>query len=101
MLQENLRSSEAGHSVPWVVLHDLRDWGTATLDTWESANESIDWILKNNCVLFTIIFSKDLQNFVLKKGLRDQDIIRFFFDYDEAYQACLDTLDEAQNQRNK
>lgn len=100
-LKGKLQSSPVGCSEPWVVLHDLRNWGTATLDTWESANENIHWILKNNCVLFTIVFSKELQKFVLNKGLKDQNIVRLFFDYDAAYQACLDKLAEAQNKNNK
>lgn len=100
-LKYNLRSSPEGSSVPWVVLQDLSDWGAATLDTWGDANANIDWVFENNCVLFAIIFSTGLQEFVMKKGLKDNNYVRFFFDYDEAYQACLAKLAESQIPQGK
>ncbi|MGF1740147.1 hypothetical protein L4C34_03510 [Vibrio profundum] len=91
-LKSSIQSSQEGFSCPWVILHDLRNWDTATLDTWEGANMFVDWASEHNCLLLAIVFSKKIQHFAMSKGLNNQKVLQFFFNYDEAHQACLSKL---------
>ncbi|MGF1739475.1 hypothetical protein L4C34_00045 [Vibrio profundum] len=89
-----VESSNEGLSVPWALLQDMSDWGIATLDMWERVNKNVDWMLHHNCSLVTIVFTKQIQKFAFDKGITNQSIVRFSFDYDEAYQTCLKALQE-------
>ncbi|MGF1739958.1 hypothetical protein L4C34_02530 [Vibrio profundum] len=71
---------------------DFRDWGITSLDTWGDASDNIAWMSENQCILLVNVFSKKIQHFAMEKGIINKDIVQFFFDYDEAYQACLDKL---------
>lgn len=99
-MKELVLSSPEGDSTPWVVLLDFQNWDIATLDSWESANEGAIWVMEHSGVSITFVFSKKLQQFAAEKGLIDQSIVKFLFNYDEAYQACLDKLAEARRQQN-
>ncbi|MGF1741799.1 hypothetical protein L4C34_12115 [Vibrio profundum] len=92
--KELVQLSENRYDIPWVVLNDARDWEMAALDSWEATNEVIDWLSDNNCILFAIVFSKKIHKFALEMGLKHQGIVVLFDDYDNAYQACLNSLEK-------
>lgn len=93
-LQANVEASSEGYTTPWVILNDLTQWGTTTLDTWENANVIVDWFAEHKCVLSALVFSKKFQQFAMSSGLNDQSIIQYYFDYEQAHQACLKKLAE-------
>ncbi|MGF1741741.1 hypothetical protein L4C34_11825 [Vibrio profundum] len=97
----HLSSSEDNYMTPWVNLFDFRDWDLTTIDSFGNANDNIHWMSENNCILLAFVFSKKMQHFAMEKGLSNNGIVRFFFDYGEAYQACLDKLEGAQRQQDK
>lgn len=86
---------------PWVLFFDLRSWDMTSLDAWEANDDNMKWISSHSCTFFAFLLSKEVQHYAIKKGLQDQSFCRFFFNYEEAYQACLDKLTEAQNQQSK
>ncbi|MGF1739992.1 hypothetical protein L4C34_02710 [Vibrio profundum] len=88
-------SSPEGDTQPWVLLTDSREWGVASQDAWEAINELTDWMCEHNCVLSAVVFSNKIQHYSADQGLNEQQILRFFFDYDEAYQACISALSKA------
>ncbi|MGF1742984.1 hypothetical protein L4C34_18350 [Vibrio profundum] len=100
-LKAKVKSSKEGYSAPWVVLHDMRDWGMAPIDAWEGANSVINWVSEHHCILFAVVFSIKVQHFAFETGLKGQSIMRYYFDYEEAYQDCLDKLAEPQRQQDK
>lgn len=93
--EEYVLSSPEGETTPWVVLNDCRQWNTTALDAWQDHNAVIDWARSHHCVWFATIFSKKIQRFAADNGFQSQQILHFYFDYDEAHQACLDKLREA------
>ncbi|WP_159084342.1 hypothetical protein [Dongshaea marina] len=98
-LKQTLFESSEGIQSPWVILHDGRQWEMSSADA-KSANDAItDWCCENSCVLFAIVLSSKMQRFAADIVFKEQSILRFYFDYDEAYQACLDKLTDAQQQK--
>lgn len=94
-MKQNILTSPNGDSLPWVSINDCRDWNMSSLDSWEANNTTVEWMYEHNCVLLTIVFSKKIHRYAFEKGLNDQHIVRFFYDYDEAYQACQDKLNSS------
>ncbi|MGF1742329.1 hypothetical protein L4C34_14850 [Vibrio profundum] len=84
-------------STPWVAISDNRQWDLSTPDSEGEMNNIVDWMQEHNCISFAIVFSNQLQEFGAEKKLNDQSILNFSFDYDEAYQECLNKLAEAQS----
>ncbi|MGF1742454.1 hypothetical protein L4C34_15485 [Vibrio profundum] len=96
-IQEKVHSSEGGVTEPWVIFLDSRDWVGASLDAWEVNNQITDWVSSHGCVYEAIVLSKKMHVYAAKTELNDQPILHYFFDYDEAYQGCLDKLFEVQS----
>ena len=93
-------SEENRIDIPWAALTDAREWNLATPDSWEASNDVITWMAENNCIFIAILVSKKVQKFASNDGFFDSNnIIRSFFDYDEANQACLDKLEEIRLQQ--
>ncbi|MCL9781875.1 hypothetical protein M9194_10590 [Vibrio sp. S4M6] len=90
-------SSKGGNTKPWVAFVDGRGWDMSPDDATESTNEMINWMADNNCALLAILHSNRVQRYAAKQRTSGQGIIQFFFDYDEAYQASIDKLQELQN----
>lgn len=89
-----------GHTAPWGAIIDCREWSLAALDAWEVNNNATEWFCANNCVIEAIVFSTKIHRFALENGFSEQSmasIVKLYSDYDEAYQACLTTLDKVQN----
>ncbi|MGF1743176.1 hypothetical protein L4C34_19380 [Vibrio profundum] len=97
-MQSLLFSSKKGDAVPWAMLNDARDWELAALDAWDAGNEGINWMNDHNCVLFSVVYSVKVHTAITKKGIDNQDILQYHYDYNEAYQACIDALAKAQCQ---
>ncbi|WP_432579695.1 hypothetical protein [Vibrio sinus] len=97
-LQKHIESSPEQYSTPWVLLNDCRQWDLASEDAWEVYNSVVAWMAEHNCVLLAFLVTNRIQNFAIKNGFHEHGIEKVFFDYDEAYQACLDAL--AQNRRS-
>ncbi|MGF1742983.1 hypothetical protein L4C34_18345 [Vibrio profundum] len=89
-------SYQANEPIPWAALIDARDWEMASMDMWEANNELVDWMEKHNCVLFLFILAKKMQKFAIETQIDSLEIIRFSFDYAQAYQTCQAKLKEAQ-----
>ncbi|MGF1740965.1 hypothetical protein L4C34_07785 [Vibrio profundum] len=100
-VKEIILSSLGGGAVPWVYLVDGRHWEMASSDSWEASNEFIEWISEHNCILCAFVLSKKIQRFALINGLENQSVFQVFFHYNEAYQACLDSLTEAQKRHKE
>ncbi|MGF1743274.1 hypothetical protein L4C34_19945 [Vibrio profundum] len=98
-LQKHLESSSEKYSTPWVILNDYRRWQLASQDAWETYNSIVTWMSEHNCVFLAFVITNQMQNFALEKGLHTDEILQFFFDYNKAYQTCLDKLSEAQWQQ--
>ena len=64
-------------------------------------NDFVGWLSQHNCRSFSLVYSNHIQRFAADKGIINQDIMRIYFDYDEAYQTCLDKLAQAQKQQEK
>ncbi|MGF1741927.1 hypothetical protein L4C34_12770 [Vibrio profundum] len=94
-------SSSEKDETPWVVWNDCREWGSTALDASEEHNHVIDWLSEHNCILYAVVFSKKFQQFSASSAFESQTITRYFFDGDEAYQACLDKLAIVHEQNNK
>ena len=94
-------SSTETDKQPWVVFNDCREWEISSLDTWGSANDILSWVKQHNCVYFAALFSNKVQEYAAEKEMDKQDLIHFYFNHDEAYQACLDELAKAMNQNKK
>ncbi|MGF1743291.1 hypothetical protein L4C34_20040 [Vibrio profundum] len=100
-MKERVLTSPDRDERPWATLINARNWDMASSDSWDTNNELANWMPEHNCVLFAVVLSKKIQEFAVEKGMENQKIMKLFFDYDEAHQACLDALFEAQNQPNK
>ncbi|MGF1743297.1 hypothetical protein L4C34_20070 [Vibrio profundum] len=85
----------------WVFINDARQWDLSSPDFWEGANKAIEWMCNHNCIFMALVHSKQIQNFVTEKELDGHGVVHLFFDYDEAYQACLDKLAEAKRKQDK
>ncbi|MGF1740494.1 hypothetical protein L4C34_05300 [Vibrio profundum] len=79
---------------PWSVLLDCRQWGMAPPDSWDIANNFVRWMSQHNGVYLSIVFDKKIQVFAADDGFKDQTMVGFFFDYNEAYQMCEQKLRE-------
>lgn len=95
-MNEMIRSSREGFDKPWVALIDARDWELAPPDFWEATNFLVNWMSEHNCLLYALIFSNKVQRFAVEQGFNNQPILQYFFDYDEAFQICLDKLKEVE-----
>ena len=71
--------------------------GTTDQDGWDVVNDIMIWAKQHHCVLFSFVFSKKIKHYSFEHGLSPQGLVQYFFDYDEAYQTCLDKLAEAQS----
>lgn len=91
-LQEHLFLSPESDTTHWSYLLDCRDWSGASLDTWEANNSIMDWLIEHNCCLHALVMKGDLQVYAVEKYMNQKGIIQYYFNYDEAYQACLDKL---------
>ncbi|WP_428789327.1 hypothetical protein [Vibrio profundum] len=100
-MKKHILSSSNKNTLPWVVLIDSRNWEMASQDIEEITNETINWAREHGCCLFCTVTSKKIQQFALNKEFGHQSIVTMSSDYDEAYQACLNKLSEAQNQHSK
>ena len=97
-LQTLLRTSTEGTAKPWVMFADNRQWDISPLDARQANNALVDWMSHHNCVLCVFVLSKKLQEFALESQINQKGMMQIFFDYDKAYQACLDKLVEVRNQ---
>lgn len=95
-MNELISASPEGFDKPWVALIDCRDWELAPPDFWEATNVLINWMSEHNCLLYALIFSNKVQRFAVEQGFNNQPILRYFFDYDEAFKYCLDKLNAAE-----
>ncbi|MGF1743182.1 hypothetical protein L4C34_19410 [Vibrio profundum] len=100
-MRQTIQKPIHGGTEPWVTLFDGRNWGTASPDAMENNSKSVVWMSKNNCLLCAIVLSKKLQQFSMSKQISNHTLVQFYFDYDEAYQACLDKLAAAQSPHHK
>lgn len=91
-MKKQLADTPEGETAHWAALIDGRHWDMASLDSWDSANETITWMAQNNCQLFAVVFEKKIQQFAIEQGLDAGSIMHPFFDYEEARQACLNTI---------
>lgn len=89
-------SLQGSNTMPWVAIVDAVGWNMSPPDAAESTNTFIDWMTSSNCLILAIVFSTKIQKFATEERSCGQNIIQIYFDYDEAYQACLDKLAEAQ-----
>lgn len=100
-MKDRLFHSAEGDSTPWVILVDSRTWELGPDDIWDTNNEIFAWSIRHNCVLFSVVYSNAIQKFASVKGLETDCTMQISFDYDEAYQTCLDKLAQAQKQQEK
>ncbi|MGF1743076.1 hypothetical protein L4C34_18820 [Vibrio profundum] len=91
-MKRQLANTPEGDTTHWAVLVDGRHWDMASLDSWDSANETITWMTEHNCLLFAVVFARKIQQFAIEQGLNEGNIMQPFFDYEEARQACLNTI---------
>lgn len=91
-MKHHVLSSPDKGKLPWVALSDMREWGISSLDVWEKNNEILEWMMGNGCMYVSMVFSKELQRFSFEQGVDNLQPFRFFTDYDEAKQACVDKL---------
>ncbi|MGF1740004.1 hypothetical protein L4C34_02770 [Vibrio profundum] len=91
-LKSLILASERNISEPWVALIDVQSWNMASLDSWEHISYITDWMHEHNCILFCYVFSKEIQKFAIEKGIKSDGFMQFFFDCDEACEACVETL---------
>ncbi|MGF1741004.1 hypothetical protein L4C34_07980 [Vibrio profundum] len=94
-------SSQGSDNLPWVILQDCRQWEITSLDAWSTANDIINWMLEHNCIYVAFVFSIKLQQFAFDSEVHNASNLHFHFDYKEAYQACLDTLEKSQTRKIK
>ncbi|MGF1741758.1 hypothetical protein L4C34_11910 [Vibrio profundum] len=100
-LKVNIIQSPEGVDTPWVGFLDFRDWQGTSLDSLEQYQVATSWATQNNAIMCAYVISKELQGYSIKKlnsNMLDDSFNRYFFSYDEAYQACLDKLSEVQKQ---
>ncbi|MGF1741767.1 hypothetical protein L4C34_11955 [Vibrio profundum] len=93
-LKSHVMTSKEGDVKPWVILFDLRSWSMTSLDAWEANDKNMEWLSEHSCIFLAFLFSKEIQHFAIKKHLKDQSFVHFFFNYDEAQRACLNKLAE-------
>ncbi|MGF1741425.1 hypothetical protein L4C34_10165 [Vibrio profundum] len=99
-IQHQVLSAHPDGLEAWVALTDARDWGLATEDSWESTNRVIDWMREHQCVFLAVAFSKQLQTYAAEQGfVNEGGVIQYFYDYDEAYQACLNKLKQIKSHK--
>ncbi|MCL9780767.1 hypothetical protein M9194_04855 [Vibrio sp. S4M6] len=94
-VKNTVLNSENGDSSPWVFLSDLRHWQGSSLDSWEEVDKSIEWMTKHNCVFFALVLENKLQEYAEEKHVTDRSKHQSFFDFEQAYQVCMDKLMEA------
>lgn len=87
-----VESSDTGTTKPWAVFNDARDWAMGSQDSWDASNTMVHVLEENNCRLFAVVFSKQIQKFAIENGFVNQGMVQLFTDYDEAYQACLEAV---------
>ncbi|MGF1741420.1 hypothetical protein L4C34_10140 [Vibrio profundum] len=88
-------SSQEGDHTPWVIINDARNWEMSSLGVGESYLEFFDWIERHNCASYAAVLSKQIQKFSMEHETNTLDALHCFFDYDEAYQFCVEKLAEA------
>lgn len=93
-------ASEDADRTPWVALVDGRDWETASLDALETNNELAKWMFQHNCAKVITVYASRLQVFAAEKQLNRDGLIQFYFNYDDALQACLTKLTETQKHQS-
>ncbi|MGF1743185.1 hypothetical protein L4C34_19440 [Vibrio profundum] len=100
---KKLVSTSSGTCTPWVLLIDSRNWETSPQEQWDSNNVIITWTKENDCCFLAVVYSNKIQEYSAKTGLDAKNTSHhvIFFDYDEAYQTCLDKLAEAQKLHDK
>ncbi|MGF1743289.1 hypothetical protein L4C34_20025 [Vibrio profundum] len=96
-LKQTILTSPGGVKSPWVILHDGRRWEMSSADAKVGNDAITDWCKEHQCMLFAIVLENSMQRFASEIVFKEQSILKFYFDYDEAYQACLDALAEAKN----
>ncbi|MGF1741456.1 hypothetical protein L4C34_10320 [Vibrio profundum] len=99
-MKQCILSSTDGDTKPWVLLNDCTEFLGAALDSWEAINEVTDWECQHNCVLLATVISNKVQNYLMDTILNGQLALHVYFDYDEAYQACLEKLAEVQKSKS-
>ncbi|MGF1742982.1 hypothetical protein L4C34_18340 [Vibrio profundum] len=99
-VEEMVLSSPESDKTPWVILSDIRDWEGFSLDAWGSLDDIQEWMLAHNCVFIAVLVSTKLMEFATTTNAKVQKFT-IYYDYDEAHQACLDKLAEAQSQHNQ
>ncbi|MGF1740288.1 hypothetical protein L4C34_04230 [Vibrio profundum] len=93
-------SERADKDAPWAILIDCREWDICTPEQWDANNFIMTWQREHGSCFLAVVYSNKLQEYSAKIGLGDENSSYhvIFFDFDEAYQACLDKLTEAQSQ---
>lgn len=94
-------ASSSGDIQPWVILNDARLWDMAPQDVSDTNERIANWMKEHHCLCHCLIFSNKVQSFGPKKEISNRGFYQYFFDYDEAYQTCLDKLAEAQGSKDK
>lgn len=102
-LKSNILRSPERTDTPWVGLIDFRDWQGTSLDSINQYQVATNWATQHGAIMCACVISKELQGYSLKQlnEHMSDDFNRYFFDYDEAYQACLNKLAEDQGQPDK
>ncbi|MGF1740590.1 hypothetical protein L4C34_05835 [Vibrio profundum] len=101
-VKQLITNSQGGIATPWVILLDAREWGMTMADASDDSIENVMWPLEHHCVFFAFVFSKKIHIYTAHEQLKSEiENVAYFFDFDEAYQTCLDKLAETQSPKNK
>ncbi|MGF1741458.1 hypothetical protein L4C34_10330 [Vibrio profundum] len=97
-MKDKIQSSPEGYTTPWVLLTDSRDWEGGSPESWANIDDILSWMFSHNCIFNAVVVNKKLQIWAGETNLNNQ-YYKVFYDYDEAYQTCLDKLAEAQQDK--
>lgn len=97
-MKDKIFSYHDGVTTPWVHITDSRGWEGGSSDSWEGVDNINNWTLAHNCIFIASVIDKKLYQWAVEANLKNQNYT-VFSDYDEAYQACLDKLSEAETNK--
>ncbi|MGF1743280.1 hypothetical protein L4C34_19975 [Vibrio profundum] len=96
-MKSNLLSSPESDRSPWVLLFDCTEWLLGPEDIADTNNKIMTWMTSHNLVFEAAVFSYKLQEFAIdQQDFDTKSVLHYFYDYDEAYQACLNKLADFQ-----
>ncbi|MGF1741457.1 hypothetical protein L4C34_10325 [Vibrio profundum] len=99
-MKDKVLSSNEGDTTPWVHVTDARGWEGGTSDSWEAIDDITTWIYTHNCIFNASVIDKKMYQWAGETHLNNK-YYTVFYDYDEAYQACLHKLAEVHNEQDK